>query len=217
MSDVGASPDLEFFLDPVCPWCWITSRWVRNVQAEKGYSVRWRFISLKVLNEDRTAPDYSDDHRAVHVAGLSALRVLDAVRIEHGNDAVRRAYTATGTAIHVDRRRKELIADPVAFMRTCLESAGVDAALAEHALDDSHDAHLRAETAAALERTGPDVGTPILTFVPGQEGEGSFFGPVVNKAPTGHDAVRLWEAVETLATTGVAELKRSLRGDIDFT
>ena len=80
-----------------------------------------------------------------------------------------------------------------------------------HAHDESHDAYLREETELALSRTGPDVGTPILTFAPGQgEREGSFFGPVISKAPRGAEAVKLWEAVETLATSGVAELKRSL-------
>ncbi len=87
----------------------------------------------------------------------------------------------------------------------------------DHARDERHDRHLQAETDLALSRTGPDVGTPILTFAPGQgEREGSFFGPVISKAPTGTDAVRLWEAVETLATSGVAELKRSLRARPEF-
>jgi hypothetical protein len=91
-------------------------------------------------------------------------------------------------------------------------------ALAEHVEDTSHDTYLRAETELALSRTGPDVGTPILTFAPGQgEREGSFFGPVISKAPRGADAVTLWTAVETLATSGVAELKRSLRAKPDFT
>ena len=96
-------------------------------------------------------------------------------------------------------------------------AAGLDPALAAHAHDESHDAVLREEVAIALERTGPNVGTPILTFAPGQgEREGSFFGPVISKAPRGADAVKLWEAVETLATSGVAELKRSLRAKPEF-
>ena len=105
----------------------------------------------------------------------------------------------------------------MAFLAEALATAGLPVALAEHAEDDSHDAYLRAETELALSRTGPDVGTPILTFAPGQgEREGSFFGPVISKAPRGAEAVKLWTAVETLATSGVAELKRSLRAKPDF-
>ena len=207
--------DVEFFLDPVCPWCWLTSRWVTNVQAETEYTVDWRFISLYVLNEDK---EPSEEMRQAHLGGLRALRVLDQVRTDHGNDAVAALYTQLGTRIHVDKRRGELAADPVSFIAEALEAAGLDPALATHAHDESHDAALRAEVETALSRTGPNVGTPILTFAPGQgEREGSFFGPVISKAPRGADAVKLWDAVETLATSGVAELKRTLRAKPDFT
>lgn len=209
------SVDVEFFLDPVCPWCWITSRWVTHVQAEESYTVGWRFISLFVLNEGK---EPSEEMLAVHEGGLRALRVADQVRIDHGNEAVAAFYTALGTQIHVDRRRDELAAAPVAFLAEALATAGLPVALAEHAEDASHDTYLRSQTELALSRTGPDVGTPILTFAPGQgEREGSFFGPVISKAPRGADAVKLWTAVETLATSGVAELKRSLRAKPDFT
>ena len=206
--------DVEFFLDPVCPWCWITSRWVTHVQAETEYTVAWRTISLYVLNEDK---EPSEEMRQAHLGGLRALRVLDQVRTDHGNDAVAAVYTELGTRIHVDQRRGELVADPVSFIAEALEAAGLDPGLAAHALDESHDAALRDEVETALSRTGPNVGTPILTFAPGQgEREGSFFGPVISKAPRGAEAVKLWEAVETLATSGVAELKRSLRAKPDF-
>lgn len=205
--------DAEFFLDPVCPWCWVTSRWVVNVQLERPCRVEWRFITLDIVNEDI---ERDDGHRAVHFAGRQALRVADEVRRQHGNDGVAAYYTALGAALHVDRRRDELTADPVTFLADSLATAGLDPSLAEHAVDEAHDVALRAETAVALGRTGPDVGTPILTLAPGTVAEGSFFGPVIPKAPTGSDAVRLWEAVEVLATSGVAEVKRSLRGTIDF-
>jgi 2-hydroxychromene-2-carboxylate isomerase len=207
--------DAEFFIDPVCPWCWLTSRWVTNVQAEKDYAINWRFISLYVLNEDK---EPSEEMRQVHLAGLRALRVAHQVRTDHGNDAVAAFYTELGTRIHVDRRRDELVGDPESFVAEALDAAGLDTALAKHVHDESHDADLRAEVEEALSRTGPNVGTPILTFAPGQgEREGSFFGPVISKAPVGAEAVRLWDAVETLATSGVAELKRSLRAKPDFT
>jgi 2-hydroxychromene-2-carboxylate isomerase len=215
MSSKEAQPvDVEFFLDPVCPWCWLTSRWVTNVQAQKQYSVGWRFICLEILNE---AKERGPEHRAVHVAGQKALRVADQVRLEHGNDAVAAFYTEVGTRVHVARRRDELVADTVGFIAEALEAAGLDTDLAKHADDESHDAYLRAETELALSRTGPDVGTPILTFAPGQgEREGSFFGPVISRSPRGAEAVKLWDAIETIATSGVAELKRSLRAKPQF-
>jgi 2-hydroxychromene-2-carboxylate isomerase len=215
MSSQQPSVDVEFFLDPVGPWCWLTSRWVANVQEQKAYSVGWRFICLEILNE---AKSREPDHRAVHVAGQKALRVADQVRLDVGNDAVAAFYTQLGTRIHVDRRRGELVDDTVGFIAEALEAAGLDPDLAKHADDDSHDAYLRSETELALSRTGPDVGTPILTFAPGQgEREGSFFGPVISKSPRGAEAVKLWDAIETIATSGVAELKRSLRAKPDFT
>jgi hypothetical protein len=208
------STDLEFFLDPVCPWCWLTSRWVTNVQAEKDYSVDWRFISLYYLNLDR---EPSEEMRMAHLAGLRALRVLDQVRTLEGNASVAALYTELGRRIHVERRRDELAGDSESFIAEALEAAGLDPALAKHCHDESHDAGLRDELEVALSRTGPNVGTPILTFAPGQgEREGSFFGPVISKAPRGAEAVKLWDAVETLATSGVAELKRSLRAKPEF-
>jgi len=207
--------DVEFFLDPVCPWCWLTSRWVSHVQEQKRYNVGWRFISLEILNEEK---ERSPEYQAVHQAGLRALRVADQVRLDHGNDAVAAYYTALGTKIHVERRREELVADTVTLVAEALSEAGLPKELTEHLDDDHHDAHLRSETELALSRTGPDVGTPILTFAPGQgEREGSFFGPVISKAPRGAEAVKLWDAIETIATSGVAELKRSLRAKPDFT
>ncbi len=97
------------------------------------------------------------------------------------------------------------------FSLQCSTEAGFDAELVVHADDAAHDERLRADTELALGRTGPDVGTPILTFRPGTDREGSFFGPVISKAPKGAEAVELWDAVEKLATSGVAELKRSNR------
>ena len=98
------SADLEFFIDPVCPWCWITSRWVGHVQKVRDYEVTWRFISLKIINEQTVADWYTPDYKAGHMAGLRVLRVADAIRLEYDNDAVGRFYTAIGTRIHVQRR-----------------------------------------------------------------------------------------------------------------
>ncbi len=221
MAAETSAPDLDFFWDPVCPWAWITSRWVVDVQQQRSYTVDWRFISLWILNENNDAEWYTPEYRAGHHLGHEALRIADQIRLDHdvedeARDAVARWYTAFGDALHRDGRRDEARDDHAAFLEAVLADAGFDADLIEHASDESHDAHLRSETELALSRTGPDVGTPILTFRPGTDREGSFFGPVISKAPTGEKASELWDAVEKLATSGVAELKRSNRADPDF-
>lgn len=188
-----------------------------EVQRLRDYTVEWRFISLAVLNEDRIAEWYTPHYRRGHVAGLECLRVADAVRVGHGNDGVARLYAALGTMVHNDQRSDDLRADSASFIREALGRAGLDETLAEHYDNDAHDAHVRAETAVALERAGNDIGTPILTFHPGAADENSFFGPVIASTPRGDDAVRLWDAIELIATTsGMAELKRSLRSRPNF-
>ena len=210
--------DLDFFFDPVCPWAWITSRWVSEVQQLRQYDVQWKFISLKFLNEDKM--DYSkmpDGYKDVHAAGTNGLRVAARARAEQGNEACGAVYTALGTSLHNNQEREKFVADPVAHIASLLTASGLPAAWAESALDDSFDALIRTETELALERTGKDVGTPILTFRPGGAKEASFFGPVISTIPRGEEAMKLWDAIETIATSsGMAELKRSLRARPSF-
>jgi hypothetical protein len=210
--------DLDFFFDPVCPWAWITSRWVSEVQQLRSYDVHWKFISLKFLNEDKM--DYSqmpEGYKDVHAAGTNGLRVAARARAEQGNEACGAVYTALGTSLHKNQEREKFVADPVAHIASLLTAAGLPAVWAESALDDSFDALIRTETELALERTGKDVGTPILTFHPGGAKEASFFGPVISTIPRGEEAMKLWDAIETIATSsGMAELKRSLRARPSF-
>ena len=199
-------------MDPVCPWAWITSRWITEVKQLRTYEVNWRFICLKMINEHRTDDWYTPEYRAGHMAGLYGLRVADQVRIELGNDQVGALYTAMGEFIHRERRRLEITADPVATLDKLLKAAHLPPELAAAALDESHDPYIRSETDLAFERTGKDVGTPIITFHPGQSDEASFFGPVISTIPRGDAALKLWDAIEIVATTsGMAELKRSNR------
>jgi len=211
--------DLDFFFDPVCPWAWITSRWVSNVSEQRSYEVDWRFISLWILNEENTREWYTPQYRAGHYLGQQGLRIADAIRLgESDPTAVGRWYTAVGTALHVGAQREVARDASLDWYRGLLESANFDAHYVDAADDDSHDAYIRAETELALSRTGKDVGTPILTFHPDADNEASFFGPVISKAPTGTEALELWDAVEKLATmSGMAELKRSNRLAPDFT
>ena len=210
--------NLEFFFDPVCPWAWITSCWVREVQALRRYDVEWRFISLKFVNEDKM--DYSTmpaGLKEAHVAGTQALRVAARARQEGGNAAVGGVYEALGLSFHNRQERDAMLADPAGHLASVLTGAGLDPAWAGSWADEGHDGVIRAETELALERTGKDVGTPIITFSPGTPREASFFGPVVASIPRGDQALALWDAVETIATTsGMAELKRSLRSRPSF-
>ena len=207
--------DLRFWFDPVCPFAWLTSRWVEEVARQREYTVQWRFISLRLLN---ASVDY-DSHfppgyEAGHTAGLRLLRVAAHVRDEHGDDGVGRFYTAVGHGIHDaepadgtpghDRRGTRDFLAPV------LADLGWDAGLADALEDDSRDALVRAETDEALELAGKDVGTPILQFQP-PDGL-AFFGPVISRLPAPEDAVALWDHVVGLASfPGFTELKRSLR------
>jgi 2-hydroxychromene-2-carboxylate isomerase len=205
--------DLDFFWDPVCPWAWITSRWVREVVKEKGIDVDWRFIALKVVNEEKGyAPELVERYTKVHGLGFSLLKVAAAVRESHGPEPIGALYNDFGTRIHVEQDAPSL--------RT---REGIEAILAAHDLDpklagaaetDEFEAVVRADTELALARAGRDVGTPVLTFGP-PDGY-SFFGPVIAKAPKGKDAVVLWDTVRTLAEfPGFAELKRSIRSTPD--
>jgi len=209
--------DLFFHFDPVCPWAYITSRWVVEVQQQRGYDVSWKFISLYMINNDRGYHEGNMAWRDGHMAGLQALRVASAARAAAGNDAVAAVYTALGKAIHVDKRRPEQNDGMQNLLRTVLAEAGLNTAWADSANDELHDEVIRYETEKALEATGKDVGTPILVFYPGTERQASFFGPVISSIPRGADALRLWDAVEVLATTsGMSELKRSLRAAPSF-
>ena len=204
--------DVQFYFDPVCPWAYITSRWVCEVRAQRGYDVSWQFISLLMINDERGYGEGNEARRDAHFAGLQALRVASAARAAAGNEAVDAVYTALGKAIHADKRRPEQSGGMQNLLRSVLGEAGLDPDWAASADDEAHDEVIRQETMFALESTGKDVGTPILIFHPGTAQQASFFGPVISKIPRGADATRLWDAVYTLATTsGMAELKRSLR------
>jgi hypothetical protein len=208
--------DLNFYFDPVCPFAWLTSKWVRMVTEQLAYRVDWRFISLRLINADvdydaHFPPGYEDGHNT----GLRLLRVAARVRAEYGRAAVGPLYAAIGARIFDTatdglnttapgpQRDRELL-DPI------LRDLGLSPDPLEALDDASFDAELRAETEEALALTGTDVGTPILHFRP-PDGT-AFFGPVISRLPSHDEAVRLWDHVLGLAGfAGFSELKRSLR------
>ena len=211
-----ADADLHFYFDPVCPFAWMTSRWVRMVVAARGYQVDWRFISLRLVN---ATVDYDahfpPEYEAGHTAGLRLLRVAARVRAEHGSAAVGPLYAAYGAhifdvPIETAQLPGRLAHGGRGFLDPVLAEAGLPAALGAALDDPSWDEELRAETEHALSLTGKDVGTPILHFQP--PAGVAFFGPVISRLPAQDEAVELWEHVLGLARfAGFAELKRSLR------
>lgn len=195
MSDAVQPSSVEFYFDVVCPWCWMTSRWAAEVAEARGFEIDWRPISLSVVNEDNE----NEDHVELHQQGHRAARVATAISEQHDAAAVGRFYAEMGTRRHPDGRD-----DFDVMTAESLEAAGLPAALAEAADDESFDRTVRATTKHALEIAGPDVGVPVISI----DGV-AFFGPVVTPAPTGEAALRLWDGIHAAASIdGFFELKR---------
>ena len=188
-------PSVEFWFDPACPWCWMTSRWATEVAEVRGFTITWHTLSLQILNEDKNGKKPS------HSMGMRVLRVIEGARQAHGDGVVGPLYTAAGTRIHPQgvRDADEIIAG-------MLEETGLPRSLAALADGDNDeiDAVLRRNTAYAMEIAGPDVGVPVISI-----NGVAFFGPVVTPAPTGEAALQLWDGIYAAASVdGFFELKR---------
>lgn len=198
MTDTTSRNAADFWFDPMCPWAWMTSRWMTEVEQVRDVDVRWHVMSLAVLNEGRDLPG---DYRALMDRAWGPVRVVVAAREAHGDDVVKPLYDALGTRIHPGGRGEDLDA----VIAEALSEVGLPAELAEAAHSDAHDDALRASHQQAIDLVGDDVGTPVVA-VNGV----AFFGPVVTPAPKGEDAGRLWDgAVLVAGTPGFFELKRS--------
>jgi hypothetical protein len=210
-------PDVELYFDPVCPFCWQTSKWLRQVQRLKGLDVGYRFISLQFLNEGIGYEDRGETYAEAHRQGTRLLRGAAAVREATDDRTVGRLYEAMGSVMWESEVPgvegfDDILAHHAAGadIPALLDGLGLDVALAEAADDERHDAVIRQETEQAQARAGDDVGTPILSFSP-PDGP-AFFGPVISELPSDEDAVELYDAIHKVATwPGFAELKRSLR------
>jgi hypothetical protein len=210
--------DLEFFFDPICPWAWITSRLTTEVARQRELDVDWRFICLRMVNEEKDYErDFPQGYVNSHGAGRRMLRIAAAAREQGGNEAVAALYTAFGERLHDGGRSAEIREGDYGVIADAVGAAGLPADLVAEGEDEGHDVVLREETELALSRTGKNVGTPIVTLAPGTDDEVSFFGPVVARIPRGDEALRVWDAFEVLARTpGFAELKRSDRDRPSF-
>ena len=214
MSQPGPDPapeaDLHFYFDPLCPFAWMTSKWVRMVAAQRHYAVDWRFISLRFVNQGVDyAARFPPEYEAAHIAGLKLLRLSARTRADHGRAAVGRLYAAIGAELW-DSEHAWIDPASLAFVEPVLAAAGLARELTAALDDESFDPEIRGETDEALALTGKDVGTPILHFQP-PDGV-AFFGPVISRLPSEADASKLWDHVIGLAGfAGFSELKRSLR------
>jgi protein-disulfide isomerase-like protein with CxxC motif len=197
-SDVAPTPQYaDFWFDPLCPWAWITSRWMKEVEHVRDVRTRFHVMCLSYLNETK---DISDDYRERLHAGWGPVRVVMATAQTHGDDAVDRLYTEVGTRFHNQGREKSR-----ETVLEALAAAGLPVDLADAMDDDSLDDAIKKSHHEGVDLVGDDVGTPIVR-VDGQ----SFFGPVVTPIPRGEAAGQLWDGVRLVTSTeGFFELKRT--------
>ncbi|MFP3580436.1 DsbA family protein [Arthrobacter sp. fls2-241-R2A-200] len=201
---VTSTNKADFWFDPICPFAWVTSRWIGEVEQVRGIDTEWHVMSLSVLNEDRDLPD---EYRAMMDESWGPVRVIIAAQELHGNSYVKALYDAMGQQIHAEGNK-----DRAAVIQKALAEVGLPADLARFADSDEYDAQLRASHEAGISLVGQDVGTPVVA-VNGI----AFFGPVLTRIPRGEEAGQLWDATVTLAGyPHFFELKRSRTESPEF-
>ncbi len=196
--------DADFWFDPLCPFAWITSRWILEVEKVRDVEVSWHVMSLAYLNQDK---DVSDRYREFLDPAWGPVRVCMAARHKYGDQVLLPLYTALGTRIHLERRTVDR-----ALVAEALAEVGLDGALLDAMDDSSLDEAVVSSHHEGMDQVGYEVGTPTISF------QGSaFFGPVLSRIPRGEDAGRLWDGcVAVAAFPDFYELKRSRTGDLDF-
>ncbi|HIZ99496.1 MAG TPA: DsbA family protein [Candidatus Janibacter merdipullorum] len=201
---MSETQSVEMWFDPLCPWAWMTSRWLMEVEQVRDVEVTWSQMSLSVLNEGRDLPE---DYLDLMERGWTPVRVIAAARKAHGDEVTKPLYDAIGTRLHLGGEK-----DFRAVTAAALEEVGLPAELIEAADTDEHDAFLRDSHDRAIGLVGDDVGTPVISV-----GDVAFFGPVVSPAPKGEAAGRLFDGCVLVAgTDGFFELKRTRTRDPQF-
>ena len=194
----------DMWFDPLCPWAWITSRWLVEVERVRPVTVRWRVMSLAVLNDGRDLPA---EYQELMERSWEAVRVCTAAEQRFGPEVLGPLYAAIGTRFHNRAEAKD-----TATLKAAVAEAGLPEDLVEAGRSTEYDEALRASHAEAMKLVGEDVGTPVVRVE-----DVSFFGPVLSPIPRGEEAGKLWDGVRLVAgTDGFFELKRTRTRDPVF-
>jgi 2-hydroxychromene-2-carboxylate isomerase len=186
---------VEMWFDPICPWAWLTSRWLMEVEQVREVEVTWSVMSLAVLNDGRELPA---EYRSVMERSWGPVRVVVAAAREHGPTVIKPLFDAMGTRIHVGEQK-----DYIQVIVASLHEVGLPSDLLRFATSNEVDDDVRTSHGRAIALVGEDVGTPVIAM-----GGSGFFGPVVTPAPKGEAAGRLWDGwVLMTSTPGFYELK----------
>jgi 2-hydroxychromene-2-carboxylate isomerase len=197
MESVTVTVPVEMWFDPVCPWAWLTSRWLMEVEQVRDVEVTWSVMSLAVLNQGR---DLSPEYSSLMERSWGPVRVIIAAARDHGRTVVKPLFDALGTRIHLNGEK-----DYLKVIAEALQEVGLPADLIRFASSEDVDDDVRASHDRAIALVGEDVGTPVVSMA-----GNAFFGPVVTPAPRGEAAGRLWDGWVLLASTpGFFELKRT--------
>jgi hypothetical protein len=194
----------DFWFDPKCPFAWITSRWMLEVEKVRDISVTWHIMSLAYLNQDKDIPD---SYRERLADAWGPVRVLAAAQEAEGDDVLLPLYTAMGTRIHNEQQpiSRELLSD-------ALTEVGLRRSLVDAMDDPGFDEAVIKSHHLGMDQVGDDVGTPTISI----DGT-AFFGPVLTRIPRGEEAGRIWDAAVALASyPHFFELKRTRSRDLDF-
>ena len=187
----------EFWFDPVCPWAWMTSRWILEVEKVRDISVQWNLFSLAHLNRDKDLPE---EYKSRLIRSWQSTRVIAAAQKENGSSITLPLYTAISSRIHL----KKMDVGVVLF-EEALTEVGLNPVLAQAMSDESLNAAIIESHERGIALVGNDVGTPIISV-----GGAAFFGPVISPAPKGEEAGKLWDGVVGVASyPGCFEIKRS--------
>jgi hypothetical protein len=196
---------VDFWFDPLCPWAWITSRWMLEVEKVRPVTTRWHVMSLAVLNEGKE--DMDERYQELMKQAWGPVRVCIAAEQKFGPEVLLPLYTALGNRFHLEKADRDR-----ATIEAALAEAGLPADLADAMDSTEYDEAVRASHSDGIDRVGYEVGTPVISVA-----GASFFGPVVSPIPRGDAAGKLWDGVLLVASTdGFFELKRSRTRDPIF-